>query len=192
MEVKASLKHLRMSPTKVRLVADLIRGMEASKALDQMQFSAKWASKPLAKLVKSAIANAVNNFDLDKDNLKVSEIRVDAGLTLKRSMPRAHGRATAIRKRGCHVDLVLAEIKDSGKKEAKKAKIEAPVKMEDLTKVKQEPVVKTKVSKEAKVDDEEKGTEASNAHDAHGGHAKIEGKGHNKGFSSRVFRRKSG
>ena len=175
MEVKASLKHLRMSPTKVRLVANLVRGMEVEKALDQMRFSAKWASKPLTKLVQSAIANAVNNFGLDKDNLKILEIRVDAGVTLKRSMPRAHGRATAIRKRGAHVDLVLAEIKDSGKKEAKKVKIEAPVKMENLTKEKPETVAK---------DDK--------AAEAHGANSNVEAEGHNKGFSSRVFRRKSG
>ena len=72
---------------------------------------------PISKLVKSAIANAVNNFDLSEDNLYIKEIKVDEGPTLKRWMPRAHGRATPLRKRTSHVYVTLGEIKDSGEKE---------------------------------------------------------------------------
>ena len=99
MEVKAKLKYIRISPRKVRLVADLVRKMEVNKALDQIKFSGKKSAKPLSKLINSAIANAANNFELDKNNLYIKEIRVDEGQTLKRWMPKARGRATPIMKK---------------------------------------------------------------------------------------------
>ena len=134
MEVKASLKHLRMSAQKVRLVIDVVRKMPVEAALDQLKFINKKAAVPVRKLIKSAIANAINTYDLDKTNLLIREIKADEGVTLKRWMPRAHGRASAIRKRGCHVSVTLAEIKDSGKKEKKVVKAEEPVKLEKLVK----------------------------------------------------------
>ncbi len=134
MEVKASLKHLRMSAQKVRLVADVVRRLSVPAALDQLRFINKQAAEPVAKLMNSAVANAVNTYSLDKDNLYVREIRVDEGVTLKRWMPRAHGRATSIRKRGCHINLILAEIKPSGPKEKKTVKAAEPVKLEKLAK----------------------------------------------------------
>jgi len=134
MEVKASLKHLRMSAQKVRLVIDIVRKMPVVSALDQLKFVNKKACLPVRKLIKSAIANAVNTYELDKNNLFIKEIRADEGVTLKRWMPRAHGRASAIRKRGCHIEVTLAEIKDSGKKEKKVIKTAEPVKLEKLAK----------------------------------------------------------
>jgi len=134
MEVKASIKHLRMSPRKVRLVIDLIRKMPVETALNQLKFINKKATEPVSKLIKSAIANGVNTFNLSQDNLYIKEIRSDEGATLKRWMPRAHGRATSIRKRGCHINLVLAEIKESGKKEKKVVKAADPVKLDKLAK----------------------------------------------------------
>lgn len=134
MEVKASLKHLRMSPRKVRLVIDLIRKMPVESALEQLRFVNKQATVPLTKLLKSAIANAVNTYSLEKSNLYIKEIRSDEGVMLKRWMPRAHGRATSIRKRGCHVSVVLAEIKASGSKAKKVVKAAEPVKLEKLVK----------------------------------------------------------
>lgn len=134
MEVKASLKNLRMSPRKIRLVIDVIRKMPVEAALDQLRFVNKLAAEPIAKLVKSAIANAENTYSLERDNLYIKEIRSDEGVMLKRWMPRAHGRATSIRKRGCHLSLVLGEIKESGKKEAKVVKAADPVKLEKLAK----------------------------------------------------------
>jgi large subunit ribosomal protein L22 len=134
MEVKASLKHLRMSPRKIRLVIDVIRKMPVEAALDQLRFINKLAAEPIAKLIKSAIANAENTYSLEKSNLYIKEIRSDEGVMLKRWMPRAHGRATSIRKRGCHLNLVLAEIKESGKKEKKVVKAADPVKLEKLAK----------------------------------------------------------
>jgi len=134
MEVKASLKHLRMSPQKVRLVINVIRKMPVTAALDQLKFVNKLAAEPVAKLIRSAIANAENTYNLDKDNLFIKEIRSDEGVMLKRWMPRAHGRATSIRKRGCHISLTLGEIKDSGPKEKKAVKAAEPVKLEKLAK----------------------------------------------------------
>ncbi len=132
MEVKASVKHLRMSAQKVRLVLDLVRGLPVQTALDQLKFINKAACTPVAKLLESAIANAENTYGLEKSNLMISEIRADEGVTLKRWMPKAHGRATSIRKRACHISITLKEIKDSGTKAKKEVKLEEPVKLEQL------------------------------------------------------------
>ena len=107
MEIKATLKYLRMSPRKVRIVASLIKGMRVQKAENQLRFILKRAAHPLYKLLKSAVANAENNFNLEKKNLYVSEIKVDGASMLKRFRPRAFGRASAIRKRMSHVSMVL-------------------------------------------------------------------------------------
>ena len=197
MEVKARLKHLKMSPRKVRLVVDVVRDMEVNKALDQLRFVNKKASRPIEKLMLSCIANAENNYDLSKDNLFVKEIKVTEGPTLHRWMPRAFGRATPIRKRTSHVDVVLSEIKDSGVKEAKKQKVEAPVKLSELQKEMQEPKSASKkkpVKKESAKDDieQEKGKEIVDPRgEGKGKHSQIEG-GNSKGFVNKIFRRKSG
>ncbi len=193
MEVKASLKHLRMSPRKVRLVIDVIRKMPVNIALDQLKFISKKATDPVASVVRSAIANAVNTYNLDADNLYIKEIRSDEGVMLKRWMPRAHGRATSIRKRGCHLNLVIAEIKESGKKEKKVVKIADPVKLEKLVADGAKTAKVEKAKKESKTKNlatTEKGTEIVDPRmEGHHAHAKVEG---GKGFSSKMFRRKSG
>ncbi len=109
MEAGASLHFLRMSPRKVRLVADLVRGKGVEEALRTLRFTHRAASGPLKKLIESAVANAENNHGLDIDTLLVQEIRVDEGPTLKRYRPRAHGRAFPIHKKTSHVSVVLAE-----------------------------------------------------------------------------------
>jgi large subunit ribosomal protein L22 len=113
MEVKAQAKYVRMSPRKIRLVADLIRSLEVEKAEFQLSFMTKAAAEPVLKLLKSAVANALHDFKLKKENLYVKEIRADAGPTLKRWQPRAFGRATPIRKRSAHIAVVLGEKKES-------------------------------------------------------------------------------
>jgi large subunit ribosomal protein L22 len=143
MEVQASVKHLRMSPRKARLVIDVIRKMPVLDALDQLKFVNKLAAEPIATLLKSAIANGVNTYNLEASNLYIKEIRSDEGVMLKRWMPRAHGRATSIRKRGCHIAVVLAEIKESGKKEKKVVKAAEPVKLEKLAKEGEKATAKT-------------------------------------------------
>jgi len=107
LESKAQLNSLRMSPQKVRLVVDLIRGMHVQDASAQLQFSRKAAAKPLYTLLQSAIANAVHNHKMDTATLVISSIFVNEGTVLKRWMPRAQGRATPLRKRSSHITLVL-------------------------------------------------------------------------------------
>lgn len=107
MEVKAKLNYLRISPRKVRLVADLIRGMEVKQAEVELSHLVKRSAKPMLKLLKSAEANAKNNFGLDPDGLYIKSLRVDEGPVLKRWRARAFGRAAMIRKRTSHVRMVL-------------------------------------------------------------------------------------
>lgn len=109
MEVRAFARHIRMAPRKIRLVADLIRGVKASEALDRLAASPKWATEPIEKLLKSAMANAVHNFKLDKNALSIKTIYVDGGPTLKRFRPRAFGRAATIRKRTSHIGIILSD-----------------------------------------------------------------------------------
>lgn len=111
MQVKASLKHLHIAPRKVRLVTNLIRGMEVKQALLELSTLPKRSSLPILKLLKSAIQNAKHNFQLDERVLYIKEIRVDGGPVFKRFMPRAFGRAATIRKRTSHVNVIL-ETKD--------------------------------------------------------------------------------
>lgn len=113
MEVKAKLNNLRISPRKVGLVAGLIRRMKTDKADKILMFTYKRASDPILKLLKSAIANAKNNFNLKEENLYVKEIKVDEGRTLKRFMPRARGKASRINKRTSNISIILAEDKKS-------------------------------------------------------------------------------
>lgn len=108
MEVRAELNYLRMSPRKVRLVASVMKGMDARRAQLELAHLPKRAARPLAKLLASAIANAKHNFELAAEDLIVHSIVVNEGPTLKRMMPRAMGRGAAIRKRMSHVRLVLA------------------------------------------------------------------------------------
>jgi len=116
MQVSAKLKNLRISPRKVRLVADVVRGKDIQRAKIQLQFSTKKSSGDILTLLNSAVANAKNNFNLDEDNLFISNIIVNEGPTLKRWRPRAMGRASAIHKRTCTIEIFLDE-KGSGKKE---------------------------------------------------------------------------
>lgn len=110
MEVSAKANYLRVAPRKVRLVATMLKGLGAQEALLQLRFLPKRASHPLEKLLRSALANAKHNFDLDEKNLRVKTIRVDGGPVSKRFTPRAFGRASPIRKRTSHITLILDEL----------------------------------------------------------------------------------
>ena len=109
METKASLRHARIAPRKVQIVLDLIRNKPADEAMAILQHTPKAASEPLSKLLKSAVANAENNFGLSRDNLYVSECFVTPGPTMKRIRPRAQGRAFRVLKRSSHVFITVAE-----------------------------------------------------------------------------------
>ena len=109
MESRAYLKYARISPRKVQIVLDLIRGKDAGTAMAILKNTPKSASEYLIKLLKSAIANAEHNYNMDVSKLYVSECFVCPGPTLKRIMPRAKGSADRILKRTSHVTLVLKE-----------------------------------------------------------------------------------
>ncbi len=108
--MKASATHIRISPRKVRMVVDTVRGKSVSQALSILGFTRKKAALPVQKLLKSAVANAVENGGIsDVEALVIDRIMVDEGPTLKRYMPRARGRATPIRKRTSHIRIMLRE-----------------------------------------------------------------------------------
>ncbi|HDI79176.1 MAG TPA: 50S ribosomal protein L22 [Desulfobacteraceae bacterium] len=109
MEVRATAKYVRISPRKLRLIMDQIRGKKVEEALNILKFSPKKGARMLKKLVYSAVANAENNFDIDVDRLYIKRIYTDQGPTLKRYRARALGRATMIRKRTSHLTVILDE-----------------------------------------------------------------------------------
>lgn len=109
MEAKAILRNARISPRKVQIVLDLIRGKDTEVAMAILQNTPKAATESLQKLLKSAIANAEHNFHMDSSKLYVSQCFVCPGTTLKRMMPRAKGRGDRILKRTSHVTLVVSE-----------------------------------------------------------------------------------
>ncbi len=109
MEARAILKFVRISPRKAKLVVDLVRGKDANEALAILKYTPKKGAKIVEKVIKSAVANAENNFDLDKDNLYISEIYANEGPKLKRWRPRAQGRAFPIMKRTSHIGVVVKE-----------------------------------------------------------------------------------
>mgnify|MGYP001244128426 FL=1 len=114
MEVKASAKHVRIAPRKVRVVVDLIRGKDIDEALAILRNTPKAASPLVEKVLKSAVANAEHNYDLNADNLYVAKAFVDQGPTLKRYRARARGMATRILKKTSHITLMLAEKQREG------------------------------------------------------------------------------
>ena len=109
MEARAELRHARISARKVKIVIDLIRGKNAKEALAILKYTNKAAAPIVEKLVKSAIANAVNNNKMDETKLYISEIYANQGPTMKRILPRAKGSADRIRKRTSHIVVVLKE-----------------------------------------------------------------------------------
>lgn len=111
MEAVAKLRGAPISAQKARLVADLVRGKPVEQALNMLEFSTKKAAHFVKKVLESAIANAEHNEGADVDELKVSTIYVDEGMSLKRIMPRAKGRADRITKRTCHITVKVSEKK---------------------------------------------------------------------------------
>ncbi|AMO87303.1 large subunit ribosomal protein L22 [Solibacillus kalamii] len=111
-QAKAIARTVRIAPRKVRLVVDLIRGKQIGEAVAILRHTPKAASPVVEKVLKSAVANAEHNYELDVNNLVVSEIFVDEGPTLKRFRPRAQGRASAINKRTSHITIVVSEKKE--------------------------------------------------------------------------------
>lgn len=107
----ATARYVRISARKVKIVIDMIRGKKVGEALSILEYTPKSASEPVAKLLKSATANAENNLEMNSSKLFVAEVYANQGPTLKRLRPRAQGRANRIRKRTSHISIVLDEIK---------------------------------------------------------------------------------
>ena len=110
MESRAILRHTRVSPRKARLIADEVRGKPVSDALTMLKLMQNKRSGIVAKVINSAVANSLQSGMVDVDNLFVTSIQIDEGVTLKRFMPRAQGRATRILKRTSHISVVLDEL----------------------------------------------------------------------------------
>lgn len=130
MEVIAKGKYIRISPKKAREVADVIRGKNARVALEMVKAMPQASADVFKKVIASAMANAENNFNLDKDALTVSTVMVDGGPTLKRWQPRAKGAAFSIKKRTSHITLIVSgdvktKIKKSEKTETEKIETES-------------------------------------------------------------------
>ena len=118
LEAKAIARWVRIAPRKMRLVADMVRGLGIRSAMNKLHFSTKHASEPVEKTIRSALSNLMVKDDakkLDPGNVFIREIRVDEGPILKRWKPRAQGRATRIRKRTSHLTVVVGAEVESGK-----------------------------------------------------------------------------
>jgi len=109
MEATANARYIRMSPRKVRQVLDLIKGKDCDEALAILRFAAKAAADPVEKVLRSAMANAENNHEMDTSSCYVAKVVANEGPTLKRMIPRMRGMANRIRKRTSHITVVLKE-----------------------------------------------------------------------------------
>jgi len=152
MQVTARLNYFHTAPRKVRLVADLIRGKSVEDAKTILQFTVKKSAKDLLKLLKSAIANAKNNFQLDEKNLYISKILVNEGPKYKRWMARARGQASEIQKKTSHITLILET-----KSEEKIKKVEKKEKIETVQEITKKEKPKFKIEKEKNKPKLEKG-----------------------------------
>lgn len=112
MQAKAVAKSVRIAPRKVGLVVDLIRGKDVAEAIGILRHTRRGASPVIEKVLNSAVANAEHNYEMDSDNLVISEAYVNEGATLKRFRPRAQGRASKINKRTSHITIVVSEKKE--------------------------------------------------------------------------------
>lgn len=149
-QTTATLRYLRMSPRKVRLLVDLVRGMNAEEAVAQLSFKSKIAARPVIKLIQSAMANAAHNHQMETSSLVIAKAFVDGGPMQYRYVPHAFGRATPIRKRTAHITVVLEGQVMAGKPK-KSEVIEAEIVPEEKleTKEKEKKVTKKAVTKKA-------------------------------------------
>jgi len=198
MQVKASLKHLSISPRKVRVVINELRGLNALKAIDKLSFLNKRVSGPLIKLIKSAVANAEHNYSLETEPLVIKDIKVDGGPILKRFRAKGFGRSSPIQHKTSHVTVVLEgdrlkQIKEAEQaKTSKKEEVKETVNVETGVDVKQEEIDKPAtadkpVTKEAP---EKEAVGAQDSKRAYEVEKKV-GREQKQSFVKRLFRRKS-
>lgn len=181
MKVIAKLNNLRISPRKVRLVTNSIKGVDVNKALSDLSFLVKRSSLPIEKLLKSAIANAENNFGLDRSNLYVYDVQVGEGSTLKRWLPRAFGRATPLLKKSSKINLVLEErVEGKNRKTKEQMDKEKKKREEDRKKIEKEMI-------KEREDESKKTVQAPAA----GKVIEEKKNAESKGWAKKIFRRKS-
>jgi large subunit ribosomal protein L22 len=134
-QVTAKLNNIRLSPRKVRSVVNLIKGKNVDDAINQLEIFIRRPAEPVRKLIKSAIANAENNFNMVRDNLFIKSIVVDEGIKLKRMRPKGFGRAAMIQKKTSHIRLILEEhtpgLKNERTEKTKKAQEAEPLPKEE-------------------------------------------------------------
>jgi large subunit ribosomal protein L22 len=150
MAFEVKLKHLKISPRKVRLVADMVRGKKIDEAQAILGFTVKKGADPILKLLNSAVANVKNNSKKEIDGLFISKITVDEGPIAKRIMPRAKGRGDRIMKRSSHVTLVLDEKRGPKKKRKEKTEAKeekAVAKKKEVKKTSEKKITKAKKEK---------------------------------------------
>jgi large subunit ribosomal protein L22 len=186
MKTSAILYNLRIAPRKTKLVADLIKGMDATEALQQLDFQVKKTSPYMKKLLMSAISNGENNLGLDKSNLYVYDVRVSAGKTLKRWMPKAFGRAGQILKRTSTLKIVLEE-RVEGKGRKSKEEMEKEKKKQLEAKKKEEKIREEKKKEEGKEEEQTKPKFQEKLAEKEERSKKKEG----KSWGEKIFRRKS-
>jgi len=194
MTVKASAKMIRISPQKVRLVTRTLPGKDVRAADQELAFLEKGAAAPVLTLLRSAVANAENNFDMAKDNLIVKEVLVGEGPTYKRWRARSRGMAAQIAKRTSHITIILDE-KEPGKGKDKKKNTAKKPSEPKVVKLKSRDEIK-KLSKDETEKKSDKGSKKQQTgyfqkNSGKDGQDGAKGKGV-KGFVDKVFRRKSG
>lgn len=193
MKVTAKLNNIRIAPRKTKLVADLIRGLDVSDALNQLDSQIKRTSPLMKKLLQSAIANGENNLGLDKSNLYVYDVQIGAGPTLKRWMPKAFGRAGEIRKRTSKIEIVLEErVEGKGRKTKEQMESEKKKRMEEKKKA-EKAQAKEREEKEKSRDKEKemKEPEENRTERIRETKDQEQGRKDNKTWKNRIFRRKS-
>ena len=196
MQVKANVKHIHLSPRKARLVINIVRGLSLTEALNRLALINLKGVRPLLKLLNSALANAEHNHELQKDNLFIKEIKVDAGPILYRWMPKAHGSATPMRRRTASLSVILAEKVETIKKLTKKEKKITTIKTEEKLPDKIE--TKLSVSKNDLTGKEALEERADKKFDSKhkGGHRDVQSQEKlvhkSKGIFRKMFRRKAG
>ncbi|MCF7845361.1 MAG: 50S ribosomal protein L22 [Candidatus Pacebacteria bacterium] len=149
MLIEAKLRYARISPRKFRMVADLVRGLSVKEAESVLKFTVKRPARPMLKLLNSVTANAKNNFNIEKENLYIAEVKVDGGPMMKRFMPQARGVVHQIQKKTSHVYIRLEKIREEEEKKKK------TVKKEEIKKVYQSEKPKEEVSLKKKGKDDE-------------------------------------
>jgi len=184
MKVSARLKNLRVAPRKSRLLIGLIKGLDISDALIQLDDTVKKSSAPIKKLLESAIANGENNFGLDKSNLYVFDMKIQSGPVLKRWMPKAFGRAGKIMKRTSVIEITLEErIEGKGRKTKEEIEKEKQKRAEERKKQEKERSAQEKEEKK----NSEKGINKKVEKDQ----PVVNRKKEKSGWGSKIFRRKS-